>query len=162
MTRYDFSPLFRSSIGFDRLFDLADSISRMDQAGPSYPPYDIQVGDENKYRITMAVAGFSEDELDIELRENTLTIAGKKKDENDESSYLHRGVAGRDFVRKFELADHMKVTGAHLSNGVLSVDLVREVPEAKKPKHIEIKAGEPESLPKKAKKLLENVTKKSA
>lgn len=162
MKTYDFSPLFRSTIGFDRLFELADSLARMDQAAPAYPPYDIQVSDENEYRITMAVAGFSEDEMDIEVRENTLIIAGKKKADNDDATYLHRGIAGRDFVRKFELADHMEVVGAHLRNGVLSVDLVREIPEAMKPRHIAIKAGAPESLPKKAKKLIENVTKKSA
>jgi len=162
MKTYDFSPLFRSTIGFDRLFDLADSIARMDQAQPAYPPYDIQVADENKYRITMAVAGFSEDEMDIEVRENTLTIAGKRKAGNDDASYLHRGIAGRDFVRKFQLADHMEVVGAHLNNGILSVDLMREIPEAMKPRHVDIRAGEPESLPKKAKKLIESVTKKSA
>ena len=162
MKTHDFSPLFRSAIGFDRLFDLADSVARMDNAGPTYPPYDIQAADENKYRISMSVAGFSEDELNIELKENTLTIAGKGKADNDDVSYLHRGIAGRDFVRKFELANHMEVVGAHLNNGILSVDLVREIPDAMKPKHIDIKAGEPESLPEKAKKMIENITKKSA
>ncbi len=162
MTTYDFSPLFRSTIGFDRLFDLAESLTRMDQSALNYPPYDIQVADNNKYRITMTVAGFSEDELNVEVRDNTLTVTGKKKAANDDVSYLHRGIAARDFVRKFELADHTEVTAAYLSNGILSVDLVREIPEAMKPKRIEIKAGKPASLPKKAKKLIENVTKKLA
>ena len=160
MRAYDLTPLYRSTIGFDRLARLMEKTANIDNGGSEYPPYDIQSVDENSYRITMAVAGFSEQELDIELHENTLTIAGRHEDSDDNETYLHRGIAGRDFVRKFELADHMKVTDAHLANGVLSVDLFREVPEEMKPKHIEIKSGEPVSLPKKAKKLLENVSRK--
>ncbi len=160
MRTYDLTPLYRSTIGFDRLARLLESAGNIEKSGSEYPPYDIQAIDDNTYRITMAVAGFSERELDIEERENTLTIAGKHDDGNVDVKYLHRGIAGRDFVRKFELADHMKVTDAHLANGVLSIDLYREVPEEMKPKHIEIKSGEPTSLPKKAKKLLESVGRK--
>jgi len=163
MMTYDFAPLFRSSVGFDRVAHLLENATKIEQNGNAYPPYDIQSFDDNNYRITMAVAGFSEQDLDIELKENTLTIAGKHGTaDDDDTVYLHRGIAGRDFIRKFELADHMKVKDAHLENGVLTVDLYREIPEEKKPKHIEINVGAPESLPKKARKLLENVTKKSA
>jgi molecular chaperone IbpA len=162
MTTYDFSPLFRSTIGFDRLFNLMESASRLEQSGPSYPPYDIVAIDENTYRITMAVAGFAEEEIDIEYRENALTVAGKRSGNGEDVTYLHRGIAGRDFVRKFDLADHVEVSGAYLSNGLLNIDLVRVVPEEKKPKHIAIKAGAPAELPKKNKKLLEDEAKKSA
>lgn len=162
MKTYDFSPLFRSAIGFDRLFELAETAAELDRPDQVYPPYDILSAGENQYRLSMAVAGFTEDDIDVELRENTLTITGKRKTEGEEPEYLHRGIAGRDFVRRFELADHMEVTAAHLSNGILSVDMVRNIPETMKPKHIEIESGEPKSLPKATKKLIENVAKKAA
>lgn len=163
MMTYDFTPLFRSTVGFDRIAHLLENAAKIEQNGNAYPPYDIQSFDENSYRITMAVAGFSESDLDIELKDNTLTISGKQENGSDDNIvFLHRGIAGRDFVRKFELADHMKVKDAHLDNGVLSIDLYREVPEEMKPKQIEINVGAPASLPKKAKKLIENVAKKSA
>ncbi|MEQ8665180.1 MAG: Hsp20 family protein [Rhodospirillales bacterium] len=162
MKNYDFSPLFRSAIGFDRLFELADAAARLDRAEQTYPPFDIVAAGENQYRLSMAVAGFTDDDIDVEVRENTLTVTGKRKASDDEPTYMHRGIAGRDFVRHFELADHMEVTAAHLSNGILTVDMVRNIPEAMKPKRIEIKSGEPKSLPKAAKKLIENVSKKAA
>ncbi|NQV98652.1 MAG: Hsp20 family protein [Rhodospirillales bacterium] len=162
MRTYDFTPLYRSTIGFDRLARLMENSAKLERASSEYPPYDIQAVDENSYRITMAVAGFSEQELDIETGENTLTVAGKHDDSDADVTYLHRGIAGRDFIRKFELADHMKVTDAHLVNGILSIDLYREVPEEMKPTHIVIKTSEPVGLPKKAKKLIENMSKRKS
>ena len=143
MDRFDFSPLFRSTIGFDRLTRLVDAATRVDSASLAYPPYNIEKTGEDAYRLTMAVAGFSEDELDITVQENTLLVTGKAKKDEDENRYLHRGIAGRAFERRFSLADHIKVTGASLDNGLLHVDLVREVPEAMKPRTIKIASGEP-------------------
>ena len=139
MDRFDFSPLFRSTIGFDRLTRLVDAASRVDSAAVAYPPYNIEKTGEDAYRLTMAVAGFSPAELDITVQENTLLVTGKaqKEDENG-GGYLHRGIARRTFERRFSLADHMKVVGASLDNGMLSVDVVREVPEAAKPRTIKI------------------------
>jgi len=162
MIAYDFSPLFRSTVGFDRLARLAESALRVDQSAVSYPPYNIENPDENSYRITMAVAGFREDELTMETHDNTLTITGKKAKEEGEANYLYHGIAAREFVRKFQLAEHVKVTNAYLNNGMLSVDLVREVPEELKPRKIEIKNEEPTSLVSKAKKLIEGSTGKKA
>ncbi len=163
MRTYDFTPLLRSTVGFDRVAQMLENAAKIEQNTNAYPPYDIQSFDDNNYRITMAVAGFAEQDLDVEIKEDTLTIAGKRAvSDEDEAVFLHQGIAGRDFIRKFELADHMKVKDAHLNNGVLSIDLYREIPEEIKPKHIEINVGAPNTLPKKAKKLLENVTKKSA
>jgi molecular chaperone IbpA len=139
MDRFDFSPLFRSTIGFDRLTRLVDAATRVDSAALAYPPYNIEKTGEDAYRLTMAVAGFSPTELDITVQESTLLVAGKaqKEDENG-SDYLHRGIARRSFERRFSLADHMKVMGASLDNGLLYVDVVREVPEAAKPRTINI------------------------
>jgi FixJ family two-component response regulator/HSP20 family molecular chaperone IbpA len=139
MDRFDFSPLFRSTIGFDRLTRLVDAATRVDSASLAYPPYNIEKTGEDAYRLTMAVAGFSPAELDITVQENTLLVTGKaqKEDENG-GAYLHRGIARRTFERRFSLADHMKVVGASLDNGLLYVDVVREVPEAAKPRTIEI------------------------
>ncbi len=138
MTRYDLSPLFRSTVGFDRLARLVDSATRLDDASVSYPPYNIEkVGDE-AYRVTLAVAGFVADELDVTLHENSLIVTGKAKDEEKPGDFLHRGIARRAFERRFQLADHLKVTGAALVNGLLSIELVREVPEQLKPRKIEI------------------------
>lgn len=140
MDGFDFSPLFRSTIGFDRLMRLADAATRV-EGGVSYPPYNIEVTGENAYRLTMAVAGFASEDLDVTVKENELVVSGRStKDEG--ARYLHRGLARRAFERRFELADHIKVSGASLENGLLHVELVREVPEAMKPRKIEIAAGE--------------------
>jgi molecular chaperone IbpA len=140
MDGFDFSPLFRSTIGFDRLMRLADSANRLD-AGTSYPPYNIEVTGENAYRLTMAVAGFASDELDITVKENELLVTGRSKQADEQNRFLHRGLARRAFERRFQLADHIKVAGASLENGLLHVDVVREVPEAMKPRKIEIGAA---------------------
>jgi len=132
----DFSPLYHSAIGFDRMASLLDSVAR--DAKPSYPPYNIEQVDENQYRITMAVAGFSEAELDITSEQNTLVISGKQSDESSDRNYLYRGIAARNFERKFQLAEHVKVVAARLENGLLHVALEREVPEAMKPRKISI------------------------
>ena len=147
MDRFDFSPLFRSTIGFDRLTRLVDAASRVDNAALAYPPYNIEKTGDDAYRLTMAVAGFSPGEIDLTVHEGTLLVAGKAKKEEDDSRYLHRGIARRAFERRFSLADHIKVVGASLDNGMLHVDLVREVPEAAKPRKIEILSGEPHSAP---------------
>ncbi len=149
MDRFDFSPLFRSSIGFDRLARLVDSATRFDGAAPTYPPYNIESTGEDSYRLTMAVAGFSRDEIDITVQENSLVISGKAQKEDDEVNgrYLHRGIARRAFERRFSLADHIKVSGASMDNGLLHVDLVREVPEEAKPRQIKIgDAGAPKQV----------------
>ena len=140
MDRFDFSPLFRSTIGFDRLARLVDSATRVDTASPAYPPYNIESTGEDSYRLTMAVAGFSRDEIEITVQQNSLVISGKAQKEGEETQgrYLHRGIARRAFERRFSLADHMKVNGASLDNGLLHVDLVREVPEEAKPRQITI------------------------
>ncbi|MDF1633768.1 Hsp20 family protein [Mycoplana sp. MJR14] len=138
MRHFDFSPLYRSTVGFDRLFTMLDSLGQPDQ-GQTYPPYNIERTGENAYRITMAVAGFDESELSIEAREHVLTVKGEKAEENgDQSQFLYRGIAKRAFERRFQLADHVEIRGAQLKNGLLHVDLVREIPEAAKPRKIEI------------------------
>lgn len=140
MRTFDFSPLFRSTVGFDRLVPLLDAAMRLDE-GTSYPPYNIEKLGENEYRITMAVAGFKPEELNIEVRENTVLISGQRSEDNGQGQYLHRGIAGRGFERRFQLADHVQVKGASLENGLLHVDLVRVIPEAMKPRRIEIQAS---------------------
>ncbi len=142
MRTYDLSPLFRSTVGFDRLSRLMDTALRGEETAPAYPPYNIERTGEDTYRITMAVAGFGEDDVTITVQENALTIAGKLAKDEAERTYLHRGIAGRAFERRFELADHIKVKEASLQNGLLHVELVREVPEAAKPRTIKISAGE--------------------
>lgn len=132
----DFSPLYHSAIGFDRMANLLDSVAR--DAKPSYPPYNIERLDENDYRITMAVAGFTEDDLEITSEQNTLVISGRQQEESEDRNFLYRGIAGRNFERKFQLAEHVKVRAARLENGLLHVDLVREIPEAMKPRKIAI------------------------
>jgi len=143
MDRFDFSPLFRSTIGFDRLSRLVDAVTRVDNGAPSYPPYNIEKTGEDAYRLTMAVAGFSPEEIDLTVQENTLLVTGKAKKEDETSRYLHRGIARRAFEHRFGLADHIKVVGASLVNGMLHVDLAREVPEAAKPRKIQIGGGRP-------------------
>jgi len=137
-TTLDLSPLFRSTIGFDRMSRLLDAASRLDESAVSYPPYNIEVLGEDAYRITMAVAGFGDNDISITAQENSLVISGKLGKPEDDRKFLHRGIAGRAFERRFELADHIKVSGASLVNGLLHVDLVREVPEAAKPRSIKI------------------------
>lgn len=138
MRTFDFTPLYRSAIGVDRFASLFDEALRMD-AQPSYPPYNIELTGENQYRITMAVAGFAESELDIEVKGDALLVTGRKeKDKGDERKYLYQGIAGRGFERRFQLADHVKVIAANLEHGLLHVDLVREIPEEKKPRKISI------------------------
>mgnify|MGYP003586617513 CR=1 FL=1 len=138
MRTFDFSPLYRATVGFDRVADMMDRVLAADVAQPTYPPYNIEKTDENAYRISVAVAGFGSDELSVELRDGALIVAGRKTEEAGETTYLHRGIATRAFERRFALADHMKVTGASHADGMLHIDLVREVPEALKPRRIEI------------------------
>ena len=141
MTTFDFSPLFRSTVGFDRLMRLMESSTQMADAANGYPPYNIEKTGEDQYRITVAVAGFGQDELNVESQENTLVIEGRKKEGDAEARYLYRGIAGRSFKRQFQVADHVKVIGASLNNGLLIIDLVREIPEAMKPRRIPIMAA---------------------
>lgn len=142
MTTFDFAPLYRNSVGFDRLASMLSSASRQEQ-GNSYPPYNIQTLGEDHYQITMAVAGFSEEELDITTEQNRLVVTGERKDEAEEAGeYLHRGIATRAFERRFNLADHVKVVSASLENGLLHIGLERELPEAMKPRTIKIGKSE--------------------
>ena len=135
----DFSPLYHSAIGFDRMASLLDNVAR--DSKPSFPPYNIELVEENRYRITMAVAGFSEDELEITSEQNTLVITGRQASGNTDANFLYQGIAARNFERKFQLAEHVKVNGARLENGLLHVDLEREIPEAMKPRRISIDGG---------------------
>ena len=137
-TAYDFSPLFRSSVGFDRIFDLLENATRV-QAIDNWPPYNIEKAGEDQYRITMAVAGFSPDELELTAQPNLLVVGGRKQGEEG-ARYLHRGIATRSFVRRFELADHVKVKNVWLDNGLLTIELVREVTEEMRPRRIEVQA----------------------
>lgn len=147
MRHFDFTPLHRSTIGFDRLFSMLDSAN---SEAPSYPPYNIERTGENAYRITMAVAGFSEADLSVEAKEHVLTVKGEKKDEDENRDILYRGIASRAFERRFQLAEHVRVEGAHLENGLLHIDLVRELPEAMKPRKIEIGTGSAKQIDTKA------------
>jgi molecular chaperone IbpA len=138
MTTIDLSPLYRSSIGFDRMGSLLDNALRSQKDSAGFPPYDIESTGENRYAITLAVAGFEESELDIQVEKGVLRVRGKKGDDGEEKSYLYRGIANRSFERKFNLADHIEVSGADLKNGLLTVSLVKEIPEAMKPRSIAI------------------------
>lgn len=138
MRTFDLSPLFRSTVGFDRLARLLDSAQRVDEQTFSYPPYNIEKLSEDNYRITMAVAGFSPEDIDITTEEQSLIISGRSRKEEEETQYLHRGIAGRSFERRFDLAEHIRVTDASLDNGLLHVGLKREVPEMLKPRRIPI------------------------
>ncbi|MCP4431036.1 MAG: Hsp20 family protein [Gammaproteobacteria bacterium] len=138
MTTIDLTPLYRSSVGFDRLGSLLDTALRSEKSATGYPPYDIQVQGENQYAITLAVAGFEESELDIQVEKGVLSVRGKKTENSNEGSYLYQGIANRSFERKFNLADFIEVTAADLSNGLLTISLVKEIPEAMKPKTIAI------------------------
>jgi len=143
MRTYDFSPLYRSFVGFDRMANLIDAASQQASNGNSYPPYNVVQLSENAYRIELAVAGFSEDELDLESHENVLTVTGRKTTsaDNDGAEYLHRGIAERGFEKRFQLADHVLVETAELKNGLLVISLKRELPEALKPRKIAINDG---------------------
>ena len=148
MRTFDLAPLYRSTVGFDRLFSLLDQVGGLDGSAPTYPPYNIERLDENAYRVTVAVAGFTESDLSIEVKENALTIRGEKqvKDGEKAGEVLYQGIAARAFERRFQLADHVLVTGANLENGLLHVDLKREIPEAKKPRQIPIGGGTPKVI----------------
>ncbi|MDY6946194.1 MAG: Hsp20 family protein [Pseudomonadota bacterium] len=143
-TAFDFSPLFRSTVGFDRVFDLLDNASRV-SSFDNWPPYDIVKTGDDQYRVTLAVAGFSDSELNVTQERNLLLVSGDKAG-SEETQYLHRGIAGRSFQRRFELADHVRVAGAQLANGLLTIELKREIPEAMKARRIDIQADL--SLPK--------------
>jgi molecular chaperone IbpA len=138
MRNYDFAPLYRATVGFDRIADLMDRALATDVAQPAYPPYNIEKTGENAYRISVAVAGFTPDDLTVEVKDHTLHVSARKPADEPARSYLHRGIATRAFERRFALADHVRVTGATHENGMLHLDLVREVPEALKPRRIEI------------------------
>ena len=138
MRSYDFTPLYRATVGFDRIADLMDRVLTTDVAQPTYPPYNIEKLEGDAYRISIAVAGFSPDELSVEVKDGALVVAARKAPEDAGKTYLHRGIATRAFERRFALADHVRVTGAGHENGMLNIDLVRETPEALKPRRIEI------------------------
>lgn len=141
MRNFDLTPLYRSAIGFDRLAQLLNDAQRGD-ATPSYPPYNIELVSDDQYRIVMALAGFDRSEIDITFERDSLQVVGRKQKDATERTYLHRGIAARDFEQRFQLANHVKVTGASFDNGMLSIELVREVPEALKPRKIVIGGGE--------------------
>ncbi len=138
MRNLDFAPLYRATVGFDRIADLMDRVLSSDVAQPTYPPYNIEKTAEDAYRISIAVAGFAPEELSVEVKDGNLHVAARKLAEETDRSYLHRGIATRAFERRFALADHVRVSGAVHENGMLHVDLLREVPEAMKPRRIEI------------------------
>lgn len=138
MRTVDFAPLYRSTIGFDHLSSLLDAVTQREQNQPSYPPYNIERLDKDKYRITMAVAGFTSQELDIQSEQQTLTVRGRKEEDSAERNYLHQGIAARNFERAFQLADHVKVINANIENGLLHIELEREIPETMKPRQIPI------------------------
>ena len=141
MRPFDFAPLYRSTVGFDRLVQLLDNAAGFEAEAPSFPPYNIERLAETEYRITMAVAGFAEPEIKLEVKEQTLTVTGLKAPEAQERQFLHRGIAGRAFERRFQLADHVEVTGASLKDGLLDIGLKRNVPERLKPRTIAIGQG---------------------
>ena len=137
MRNFDFAPLYRATVGFDRLADMVDRVMATDVSQPTYPPYNIEKTADDAYRISIAVAGFAEEDLSVEVKENALVVSARKQGE-DARTYLHRGIATRAFERRFHLADHVRATGATHANGMLHIDLIREVPETLKPRRIEI------------------------
>lgn len=141
MRTLDVSPLYRSSVGFDHLFNLLENASRGEQKNSGYPPYNIELIDKDNYQITLAVAGFAEENIDIQSHQNKLSIKGNQPVDEKKRTYLHQGIAGRNFERTFELADHVRVMDASLQNGLLQINLVREIPEAMKPRKISIGQG---------------------
>ncbi|MDE4134543.1 Hsp20 family protein [Phaeobacter sp. QD34_3] len=144
MRTFDFAPLHRATVGFDQIADLMDRVMSNDVSQPSYPPYNIEKIDADSYRISIAVAGFSEADLAVEVKENALVVSARKAETDEERTFLHRGIATRAFERRFTLADHMRVTGASHADGMLHIDLQREVPEALKPRRIEIASAAPQ------------------
>jgi len=144
MRTFDLAPLFRSTVGFDRFASLLDAATRLDEQTSAYPPYNIEKTGDSTYRITMAVAGFGASDINLTAQANSLLVTGKAQRDETAGQFLHRGIAGRAFERRFELADHIKVTGASLENGLLHIDLVREVPEAMKPRSIQIQTAAPQ------------------
>ncbi|MEL6168304.1 MAG: Hsp20 family protein [Pseudomonadota bacterium] len=142
MRTYDFAPLYRATVGFDQMADLMDRVLTDTTSGTSYPPYNIEKTADDAYRISIAVAGFSSDDIGVEVKENALVVAAKKAKDDEGRKFLHRGIATRAFERRFHLADHVRVTGASHVDGMLHIDLVREVPEALKPRRIEIASGD--------------------
>ena len=138
MRRFDPTPLYRASIGFDRMADMLDRVLSADMQAPSYPPYNIEKTAENAYRISIAVAGFAADDLSVEVKENALLVTGRSSEDDSARDYLHRGIATRAFERRFHLADHVRVNGARHVDGMLHIDLLRELPEALKPRQIAI------------------------
>ena len=138
MRNFDFSPLYRSAIGFDRMANLLDNLSRAEQNQPTYPPYNIELTGEDKYRITMAVAGFDPAEISLEVNQGILTVSANKPGIKEDKTYLYQGIAARSFERRFQLADHVQVQSANYHNGLLHVDLQRIIPEALKPRSIPI------------------------
>lgn len=146
MRGYDFAPLYRATVGFDRIADLMDRVLSTDVPQPGYPPYNIEKTDESAYRISVAVAGFTPEELAVEVKDNALHVSARKDAEDGDRRFLHRGIATRAFERRFALADHVRVTGATHEHGMLHIDLVRETPEALKPRRIEIAGGKPAAI----------------
>ncbi|MBV0892275.1 Hsp20 family protein [Paracoccus sp. Z118] len=146
MRNMDLTPLYRASVGFDRMADLMDRALTADVAAPTYPPYNIEKTGENAYRISIAVAGFSADDLSVEMRDGAVIVSARKAEDDGQRSYLHRGIATRAFERKFALADHVRVTGASHVDGMLHIELVREVPEALKPRKIAISKAAPRTV----------------
>ena len=144
MRGFDFSPLYRSTVGFDRLANLLETVAQVDSAANSYPPYNIEQLAENDYRISMAVAGFGDKDLSVEVKEGVLTITGKRAVEEPKTHFLYQGIASRAFERRFQLADHMEVKGARLEHGLLHVDIARVIPEEKKARKISISSTKPE------------------
>jgi len=151
----DLTPLFRTSVGFDRMAQMMNQAHNIDRSNASYPPYNIETLDENKYQITLALAGFSQNDIEITSEENTLIIRGKT-DTDVERKYLHRGIATRSFERKFQLADHVKVTTAEMENGLLHVQLMKEIPEAMKPRKIEINSNKSSKILEDKPKIVKN------
>lgn len=143
MRNFDLAPLYRATIGFDQIADMMDRVLSSDAGQTTYPPYNIEKTAEDTYRISIAVAGFTDDELSVEVREGALIVSARKAEDSEERTYLHRGIATRAFERKFQLADHVKVSGASHADGMLHIDLEREVPEALKPRRIEIASAAP-------------------
>lgn len=141
MRNYDFTPLYRATVGFDQIADMFDRVLSGDVAQNSYPPYNIEKTADDAYRISIAVAGFSDADLSVDVKEGALLVSARKADEDAERTFLHRGIATRAFERRFQLADHVRVTGATHTDGMLHIDLIREVPEALKPRRIEIAKG---------------------
>ena len=142
MRTFDLSPLYRATVGFDQMADLMDRVLSSDVSTQTYPPYNIEKTADDGWRISIAVAGFTGEELNVEVRESALVVSARKAEEKEARTYLHRGIATRAFERRFHLADHVRVTGARHENGMLHIDLVREVPEALKPRRIEIASGD--------------------